>query len=256
MDYEQKYKEALGRAKSVKETYLNLGNTSAIAVLESIFPELKDSEDEIFKELLYNLIISNDYTPSSKEIFSIYGKTKEDCLTWLKKQGGQKSVDKVEQRFKVGDWIVEPREDKPDYLWYIDRINDDCYRYDVIKAGIKIAYADKECHLWTIQDAKDGDVLANKYGAIFINSGISRGGGTLNCYCYLSVQNEFCIEEHKAGSWFYKEDIKPATKEQRNLLFTKMKEAGYEWDAENKRLKHSRIQDSQEKQLHENAVRG
>ena len=29
----------------------------------------------------------------------------------------------------------------------------------------------------------------------------------------------------------------PATKEQRDLLFQKMKEAGYEWDAEKKELK-------------------
>ena len=86
---------------------------------------------------------------------------------------------------------------------------------------------------WTIEDAKDGDVLANKNGAIFINAG-SSGGGTLDCYCYLSVQNEFCIEEHKTGSWLYKDDIKPATKEQCNLLFQRMKEAGYLWDAEKK----------------------
>ena len=33
------------------------------------------------------------------------------------------------------------------------------------------------------------------------------------------------------------EDVKPATKEQRDLLFQKMKEAGYELDAENKQLK-------------------
>ena len=31
--------------------------------------------------------------------------------------------------------------------------------------------------------------------------------------------------------------IKPATKEQRKLLFQKMKEAGYEWDAEKKELR-------------------
>jgi hypothetical protein len=32
-------------------------------------------------------------------------------------------------------------------------------------------------------------------------------------------------------------EIHPATKKQRNLLFQKMNEAGYEWDAENKELK-------------------
>jgi hypothetical protein len=33
------------------------------------------------------------------------------------------------------------------------------------------------------------------------------------------------------------DDLIPATKEQRNLLFQKMKEAGYEWDVERKELK-------------------
>ena len=37
--------------------------------------------------------------------------------------------------------------------------------------------------------------------------------------------------------WTFKGGIKPATKEQRDLLFHKMKEAGYEWDALNKELK-------------------
>jgi hypothetical protein len=60
-----------------------------IDVMLKYFPELKESEDEIFKELLYNLIVSNNHTSSSKEIFSVYGKTKEDCIAWLKKQGEQ-----------------------------------------------------------------------------------------------------------------------------------------------------------------------
>ena len=108
---------------------------------------------------------------------------------------------------------------------------------------------DRLHHLWTIQDAKDGDVLANKNGAIFINAGSSNGGGTLDCYCYLSVQNEFCIEEHKTGSWFYKDDIKPATKEQCDLLFQRMKEAGCEWDAEKKRIKEGGSKMTREEEM-------
>ena len=37
--------------------------------------------------------------------------------------------------------------------------------------------------------------------------------------------------------WTDNIDVKPATKEQRDLLFSKMKEAGYEWDSEKKELK-------------------
>ena len=38
------------------------------------------------------------------------------------------------------------------------------------------------------------------------------------------------------GHWLINNKSKPATKEQRNLLFQKMREAGYEWDAEKKEL--------------------
>jgi hypothetical protein len=76
------YDEAIERANSLLS-----GNQLGNAWIYKLFPELKKSEDEIFKELLYNLIISNDYTSSSKEIFSIYGKTKEDCIAWIEKRG-------------------------------------------------------------------------------------------------------------------------------------------------------------------------
>lgn len=38
--------------------------------------------------------------------------------------------------------------------------------------------------------------------------------------------------------------VRPATKEQRDLLFSKMKEAGYEWDADKKEL--NKIEDEPE----------
>ena len=145
----------------------------------------------------------------------------------------------VEPKFKVGDCVVYNRNDSSREILYVYDIRDGRYYFnDNIHLSWSVKECDEKCHLWTIEDAKDGDVLANEVGAIFINAGISKEGGTFNCYCYLSVQNEFCIEEHKTGSWFYKDDIKPATKEQCDILFQKMKEAGYEWDTEKKELKN------------------
>lgn len=45
------------------------------------------------------------------------------------------------------------------------------------------------------------------------------------------------------GNYFTDKEPHPATKEQHDLLFQKMKEAGYEWDAEKKELK--KIQDEE-----------
>ena len=290
MNYEQKYKEALERARISRLQLLDIGEEAT--EIEHIFPELRESEDEkIRKEII-------DYIKNST--CQVGDETYKSWIVWLEKQGEQKPTNKIEPKFKVGDTIIEKDLDEYDYetikdikdgryvftdgynmdideqegwqlvktpanieqnpadkakpkfkdgdwivynnnLYHICNIGlqryYDCLRIDGTVHIFSFLDIDSKSHLWTIQDAKDGDVLANKSGAIFINAGSSKGGGTLNCYCYLSVQNEFCIEEHKTGSWFYKENITPATKEQRDLLFFKMKEAGYEWDAEKKELK-------------------
>ena len=93
---------------------------------------------------------------------------------------------------------------------------------------------DNNAHLWTIQDAKAGDVLVSDYeGGICITilkSVVS--GNEIEMYCH-SVNSELFIVQ----SGFSNATWHPATKEQRDLLFQKMKEDGYEWDAEKKELK-------------------
>jgi len=163
----------------------------------------------------------------------------KDCMLFLydiTKQGEQKSANTIESKFKVKDWITGEEV----YTAKIINIDDDKYEVEFIdgsKGLYLIDFIDKFYHLWTIEDAKDGDVLATKNGVIFINDDSRKGKVTLDSYCYLSIQYEFCIEDHKTGSWLYKDRIKPATKEQREFFFAKMKKAGYEWDAENKLIR-------------------
>lgn len=79
----EKYKEALERAKSaIKECGNNQGR---IAMIESIFPELKESEDKRIIKILQNIV---------KGACSKYGikwrgveTSEEDLLAWLEKQG-------------------------------------------------------------------------------------------------------------------------------------------------------------------------
>lgn len=101
---------------------------------------------------------------------------------------------------------------------------------------------EKEYHLWTIQDAKDGDVLFHSDSAsngIFIFKELLKYefGEKVICYCDYDSEDGFCLGEYHTCCWADAKILHPATKEQQDLLFSKMKEAGYEWDAEKKELK-------------------
>ena len=167
----------------------------------------------------------------------------------IEKQGEQKPFDyenaniqqkdftpKGEPKYKIGDWITNGI----DFTFQVRSIEDDMYlRSD--DYSIDIETADKTFRLWTIQDAKDGDILAcnNDILSICIFSrfdGINNKYDSFLCRCGLEGEGlgqELNIYGYHDDSTGYV----PATKEQRDLLFQKMKEAGYEFDAEKKELK-------------------
>lgn len=60
------------------------------SALEILIPELKESEDKIMKELIFNVLLS--ITPQLEEILSIYKKRREDVIAWLEKQGEQEQL--------------------------------------------------------------------------------------------------------------------------------------------------------------------
>lgn len=159
-----------------------------------------------------------------------------------------KPTDKVEPKFKVGDWIIFNG-----ITLYIKEVVKGFYR-TVSKDGITNSYdwgIDNVARLWTIQDAKDGDVLACKNGWTCIFKVLDNHTNTFSSYCFMDNDKWFCntgSECHTLDKAFikaYNGEIHPAAKEQRDLLFQKMKEAGYEWDANKKELKKIELQPSQ-----------
>ena len=98
---------------------------------------------------------------------------------------------------------------------------------------------------FTIQDAKDGDVLCCKSGWMCIFKAINNHTNTFSSYCFMDRYKWFCnrgSECHILDKEFiksYNAELYPATKEQRDLLFQKMKEAGYEWNSKTKTLEKS-----------------
>jgi len=154
----------------------------------------------------------------------------------------QKPVDNIEPKFKVGDWIVWQNK--------CYKVNYNGCGYELIdqnglSTSLEYGTVDKIAHLWTIQDAKDSDTLINKNYMgespfIFketkpsnIKTDVSN---PLTIFGYCGIGG---VGFTKSSGWGDTANCiyHPATKEQRDTLFLKMKEAGYEWSEETHELK-------------------
>jgi len=273
MKYEKKYKEALERARKLNSgegVEANPGWT----VCEVIFPELREGEDErirkwIIDDIRYNMnnepLNNSEYKKKAEKAIAWLKKqgehkdyyTKQELidmgfsftlngdivtpdemmedmkkyLAWKEKQSEQKSADKAGPKFKVGDWITNGRYNK-----LIVGINSD-WPFYMFKDGTseRIKDVNEKYHLWTIQDAKDGDVLAFDDETIVIFKDLYNFT-SFHSYCYIE-NSVFDVSEDDIPDWWKGKGFYPATKEQRDLLFQKMNEAGYEWDSDRKELR-------------------
>ena len=225
MTIEQKakaYDKAIEHARSLLKTIGNatLGNLVLKNEFKTMFPALEESEDERIKKTLIKYF---------RNCVSLEGINGEDISNWLEKQGEQKPA----EWHKVGDWVV--CNNGPHHIFQVIERSWPNAKYRDINGTeifLNVNTLDKQYHLWTIQDAKDGDVLATK-DAVFIFKHIDKTGLSLcKSYCEVIGNSELGL-----GFDFSINGVYPATKEQRDLLFQKMKEAGYEWDADKKELK-------------------
>lgn len=149
----------------------------------------------------------------------------------LKEQGLEykdgEIVEIQKPKFKVGDWVV----DNHGKVNQVTSVTDDSYGF-ALYDGTYVSGCWKDYyHHWTIEDAKDGDVLVDDLGNICIYQEPSTKL-MYHSYCY--GKHKYFID--RGGSHEIVGTC-PATKEQRDFLFQKMKEAGYEWDSDKKELK-------------------
>ena len=133
-------------------------------------------------------------------------------------------VEEVEPKFKAGVWIANNKCIYRVLMVYSRYYLETCEGVCITKA---IEEVDKNYHLWAIKDAKAGDILVDTEGSIFIFRKIC--DGYPNAYGGISTENHF-ESAYNSGFWTNKPCI-PATKEQCKLLFKKMKDAGYKWNA-------------------------
>ena len=150
----------------------------------------------------------------------------------------EKPTDQVEPKFHEGDFIVGTY-----CRGKIIALTDDAYLLDTGQ-GIPFSCKDN-VHLWTLQDAKDGDVLINKN---YMGESPFIFKETKPSNIKTDVPNPLTVLGYcgiggagftKSSGWgdtanciYY-----PATKEQCDLLFAKMEEARWKFDFEKKELK-------------------
>lgn len=141
-----------------------------------------------------------------------------------------KPADKVEPKFHEEDWVVTSY-GKVNQVVSVDK-DGDGYTLDdgVYFSG---SWCDMY-HLWTIQDAKDGDLIyvsteEKEIQAIFHEY----KNQTIFFYCYL-------CGDFVQGGYMPIGDVElvyPLQETHYKRFFEKMHDAGYEWDAEKKELK-------------------
>lgn len=161
------------------------------------------------------------------------GKSVSDIINeeGVDNQNCVQSADKIEPKFKVGDWVVSKLDGKARRISEVhcDEYND----YYIVEGDeYQIEEYDRLHHLWSIADAKDGDVL--KEGSCIFILRKMKSKNTAITHCCLFDDGDFNLSPTLS---FDVDSTFPATKEQRDLLFAKMKEAGYEWDDKKKEPK-------------------
>ena len=223
--------EAYDEAKARMSRAFN-SNRCTLDFMNEIFPELAESGDEKIRKGLIGYFRAG----KCENISSYHGISTNDILAWLEKQAEQKTDDKVEPKFEIGDLITNGI-----LVGKIDEIHEHGYH-----AYFGDHYADvpdvENWHKWTIQDAKDGDVLCTyECGTpkiVFILKGTPKKHYALGYHCYCNIMYPHFESDSEKGCLSPNdEDVKPATKEQRDTLIKAITDAGYTFDFENKELK-------------------
>lgn len=156
-----------------------------------------------------------------------------------RKQAIKDSANNLKSKFKVGDWVVWDNkischvdniyQGKESLMYTITDTNNMIRSYSVKSF-------DNNARLWSIEDAKDGDILSNGK-MIVIFKHFEEPSYRQRIVAYIGLDNNGDIQITDDTWTLGIDKAKPATKEQRDMLFQKMKEAGYEWDAKKKELK-------------------
>lgn len=150
------------------------------------------------------------------------------------KQDKQNPTEEVVPRFKFGDWVI-PEDSSHESVYQVEKMNNEYYTLKpALGASMTLLVANQDyIRPWTIQDAEEGDILCYKDEIFVLKFFVTFSTVVYHC-CY--DDKNFILNSVYSLSKEEFNKIHPATKEQRNLLFQKIREAGYEWNSDKKEL--------------------
>lgn len=175
-------------------------------------------------------LVNNNYPvrfATEEEKQKLFQAIKDNGYTW---NANMKCLEElVGPKFHKGDWITNG-----DYTWKIVEVKPLGYILQSQDGNIvddTISHVDEQFHSFTIEDAKDGDVLTTDT-VYFIFKSTDKLFCHMHCN-YSVISDNFNTSDTAVVDSEY---VHPATTEQRDILFQKIKETGYKWNKETKAL--------------------
>ena len=188
-------------------------------------------------KLITSLLNNKDENYRGYVVFRDIVKALEEQGLEYKYKGIKRARDKA--KFKVGDWLWSYKEAQV----RVTDVTPTSYSIENLEGKIcsfSRKHIEKFYHLWTINDAKPGDILADYKGWVGIFKELKSNRPSIDTFC---LTCGFGLST--TGDDVHYNGLVPATNEQKNILFKVINEAGYKWDEEN--LKLIRLTDIEKK---------
>lgn len=120
----QRYDEALERARKINSGD-GIDTSNGWSTCETIFPELKESEDERMRAMAIKAV----YAPEAQSCIKSWGINPDDVIAWLEKQGEQKPLPK-DYRDAFDEFMSHIPEKDPEYSTTL-------YTYEDLEAAMQ-----------------------------------------------------------------------------------------------------------------------
>lgn len=212
--------------------------------LPRLLDMIKPSDRAVaYSNKLADLLESEGYTVDSKIVRTSIKMMRGEKVPLATMDESEESTDKpgrVSPKFGIFSWICDGISTRQ-----ISRVLDSGFYIFDDGFNSRCEDIDSKYHLWTIQDAKNGDILVAypEVGSelpeqIFIFKEIkdrSYVKDAVEFHCKYA-NNEFSVNKQSFMGQSTTGRYLPATRTQRGLLISKMKKSGYEWNSNTKEV--------------------